>query len=126
MPVMRPLIHIAAGASLFWTAAGCGVSRPLAPSTSFVHYAKEVTLDPASPRDDWLAVKLLRVESDGTTVIDVRSTGETLKAAPGDYFLGKSRPPDNVRVFGEHGLQLVRSDPSAQSAVLLRRWAGRR
>jgi hypothetical protein len=66
------------------------------------------------------------VEDDGTTVIQVPSTGETLAAVPGDFFLGEQRPPYDVRVFGEHGLQLVRSDPANQTAVVLRRWAGTR
>jgi hypothetical protein len=95
------------------------------PSREFVtisHFAREVRLTRADPVDEELGIRLLRVEGDGTTVIHVAKTDETLAAKPGEPFLGR-RGEYNVRIFGERGLTLVKSDPSRGTATLERRWA---
>ena len=82
--------------------------------------SEEIVLKPAAPLDRQSGVRLVRVKPDGTAVIRVTSTGETLAAAPGGYFLGAYDRTYHVRTFGEHGLQLATSDPSTKTAVLLR------
>jgi hypothetical protein len=90
---------------------------------TITHYQRSTTLTRDRPRDEKLGVKLVRVEPDGTAVIDVASTGERLKAKPGEPFLGRRGGRYNVRVFGEEGLVLEGSDATAQSAVFLSRRA---
>ena len=126
MNVTRPAVSIVLVPLLF----GCGTSSPeLSRSLpggpySIKHYQRTITLTRDRPRDARLGVTLVRVEPNGTAVIDVASTGERLAAAPGEPFLGKRDGQYHVRTFGESGLVLEDSDPEAQSAVLVRRWAG--
>ena len=112
---------------------GCGTPSPNPahppgeePPTTYTitHYQRTLTLTRERPRDTKLGVTLVRVEPDGTAVIDVASTGERLAAAPGRPFLGKRGGRYHVRTFGESGLELEDSNPKAQSAVLVSRWAG--
>jgi hypothetical protein len=94
-------------------------------SVTLTHFFREVRLSPEHPVDDELGIRLLRVKADGTAVIHVRKTDETLAAQPGEPFLGR-RGEYNVRIFGERGLILAQSDPSRGTAMLERRWAGSR
>ncbi len=73
---------------------------------------REFTLSKRHPQDDLLKVRLVAVAEDGTTTIQVLQTGETLRAARGDFFV-----PGH---FGRHGLQLLGSSPEKQEALLLR------
>lgn len=77
----------------------------------------------SQPRDETGGVELRRVRRDGTVVIHVERTGETLAAKPGEPFRGRRRGPYNVRTFGERGLVVRSSDPQRQTAVLERRGA---
>jgi hypothetical protein len=97
------------------------LERPRVYSTG-VHLSRKIVLTPQAPRDRHVHIALLRVKGDGAAVIHVDSTGETLRAKPGEYFLGEHQPPYNVRTFGEHGLYLATSDPATQTAVLVRNW----
>ena len=89
-----------------------------------VHYAREIVLTSTSPADRDAGIQLLRVEPDGAAVITATRSGETLAAKPGQRFLGERGPgPYDVRVFGEEGLTLLRSDYATQQAAFLIRWA---
>ena len=78
-----------------------------------------------APPDSSLGVMLICVDPDGTAVIHVKDTGELLAAAPGQPFLGRYTDEMGLRrrTFGEEGLTLRSSDPSAQTAVVVARWA---
>jgi hypothetical protein len=58
-------------------------------------YTREVVLSLRHPEDDFLKAKLVAIAEDGTTTIGLISTGDTLRAAPGDYF--------SSNTFGAHG-----------------------
>jgi hypothetical protein len=83
----------------------------------FAHFSRTITLTRDAPGDAELGIHLLRVEPDGTTVIKVDKTGETMTARPGEYIRGDQRP------FGRIGLFLQSSESDGQSAVFIRNWA---
>ena len=90
---------------------------------SFAHGWHRIELSHAKPTDATNGISLVRVNRDEEVVIDVRSTGEQLRAYPGKPFLGayhEVAPGVNARTFGESGLQVVSSNPKAQSAILER------
>jgi hypothetical protein len=104
---------------------GCASSEHHVVDLGVGHRSREVALDRFGPPDSWLGVMLIRVDPDGTAVIHVKETGELLAAAPGQPFLGRYIEEMGLRrrTFGEEGLTLQSSDPSAQTAVLIARWA---
>ena|ERR1035441_9658796 len=95
---------------LFGLAAGCSS----APDTQNwdTRPTREITLSKRHPQDDLLKVRLVAIAEDGATTIQVLQTGETLRAARGDFFV--------PGYFGRHGLQLLGSSPKKQEALLLR------
>jgi hypothetical protein len=116
---MRRSYRVVVFAAVVLLVVGCA-RRPL---WSCTQYARQVQLTQDAPRDRRLGVRLLRVEPDGTTVIHVAKSAETLSVKPAEFVLGEYRPPYNVRTFGERGLYLADSDPRAQSARLIHQWA---
>ncbi|MCH8513544.1 MAG: hypothetical protein LAT83_18095 [Kiritimatiellae bacterium] len=82
-----------------------------------------VELSLENPVDEANDILLLEVAESGEVVIEVRGTGEILRASPGSPFLGayRERTPGNpTRTFGEEGLQVVSSNPATQSVELKR------
>lgn len=74
----------------------------------------EVVLSRHHPVDDFLGAKLIAIADDGTTTIEVISTCERLRAAPGLYFAPGP--------YGTQGLRLVCASAEKQEARLLRTW----
>lgn len=90
---------------------------------SIAHGWHRIELSQSKPTDVTNGISLVRVNPDGEVFIDVRSTGEQLRAYPGKAFLGANHemaPGINAPTFGESGLQVVSSNPRAQSAILER------
>jgi hypothetical protein len=77
-------------------------------------YTREVALSHRRPQDDFLKAKLVAIAEDGTTTIQCVETGDTLRAAPGEFFA--SGP------YGTHGLQLISASAEKHEARLLRTW----
>ena len=80
------------------------------------HYHRDVVLSRQHPQDDFLKVRLVAIAEDGTTTIEVNSTGETLRAAPGKYFVSKA--------YGTQGLRLISASDEKHEARFLLTWAG--
>ena len=92
--------------------AGC--SSAGIPGTTHTTYSREVELSPKHPEDDLIKARLVRIATDGTTTIEVIKTGETLTAAPGQYFVSSS--------YGTEGLQLLSVSADRSEVRLLRAW----
>jgi hypothetical protein len=115
---MRARIRIAlpVAAVALWIAAGCRTHDRAAhddPSLrpyGVAHVGRFFTLNPDAPDEAKLRVHLVRVDPDGTVVINVRGS-ETFSAKPGEAFRG---------AFGERGLSVSKSDPATQTATLMR------
>jgi len=90
---------------------------------SFSQGWHRIELSQSRPTDATNGISLVKVNRDGEVVIDVFSTGEQLRAYPGKPFLGgyqEVAPGLRARTFGACGLQVISSDPKAQSAILER------
>ena len=77
-------------------------------------YIREVVLSWQHPEDDFLKARLVAVAQDGTTTIEVISTGDTLRAAPGGYFASTA--------YGTQGLKLISASAEKHEARFLRTW----
>ncbi len=89
--------------------AGCSSARIIHTS-----YSREVALSPKHPEDDFINARLVRVARDGTTTIEVIESGETLTAAPGQFFVSGA--------YGTVGLQLLSASADRNEVRLLRAW----
>lgn len=92
-------------------------------SAQVSHFQRRIELGPQNRRDDALGIELIRVETDGSVTILLRSTGEILRASVGGYFGGREETIEGigeVKPFGEHGLQVMSSDPERQMATIVR------
>ena len=90
---------------------------------SFGHGWRRIELSRTKRTDVTDGISLVKVNRDGEVLIDVRSTGEQLRAYPGKPFLGAYQevaPGIRARTFGESGLTVISSNPKAQSAILER------
>jgi hypothetical protein len=92
--------------------AGC--SSTGIPGTTHTSYSREVVLSPKHPEDEFIKARLVKVARDGTTTIEVTETGETLTAAPGEYFVSSA--------YGRVGLQLLSASADRNEVRLLRAW----
>jgi hypothetical protein len=77
-------------------------------------YTREVVLSYEHPEDDFLKAKLVAIAEDGTTTIQCVGTGDTLRAAPGEFF--------TPGPYGIQGLQLISASADNHEAHLLRTW----
>ncbi len=86
------------------------------PSGRVTHslYTREVVFSQQHPQDDFLKARLIAIADDGTTTIEVISTGDRLRAGAGEYFAPGP--------YGAQGLQLVSASAEKQEARLLRTW----
>jgi hypothetical protein len=82
----------------------------------FTHtlYTREIVLSRQHPEDDFVKAKLLAIAEDGKTTIQCVQTGDTLQAAPGEYFAPGP--------YGTHGLQLISASADKYEVHLLRAW----
>lgn len=77
-------------------------------------YAREIVLSRQHSKDDFLKAKLVAIAEDGTTTIQCVGTGDTLRAAPGEFFAPGP--------YGTQGLQLISASADKHEAHLLRTW----
>ena len=77
-------------------------------------YARDVTLSPESPENDWCGVLLVAVSPQGEATLRVLATGAELRASPDGYFSGEG--------FGRIGLKYVHFDPRTRGVTLRRYW----
>ncbi len=73
---------------------------------------REFRLSRDHDTDPGTGVRLIFVQADGTTTIEVRDSGDKYEAKPGQYFPG----------FGTVGLQLISASPEQCEVVLRRSW----
>jgi hypothetical protein len=96
---------------LFGFVAGCAFNN----HDTISEMSREVVLSRGHPQDDILGARLVDVAPDGTTTIQVVSSGSKLTAAPGGYFVSDE--------YGRIGLQLVSSSAEKHEARFIRRSA---
>ena len=86
------------------------------PDTHISHVlcTHEVVLSRQHPRDDFLNARLVAVAENGTTTIEVVSTGDTMRAAPGECFVSNA--------YGTQGLRLISASAEKHEARFLRTW----
>ena len=77
-------------------------------------YRREILLSRQNPQDDFVKAKLVAIAKDGTTTIQSVETGETLRAAPGEYF--------TPGPYGTQGLQLISASAEKHEAHFVRTW----
>lgn len=89
-------------------------TTPLGKISGETHFQRDIRLSREHATDSQLGVRLVSVEEDGTTTIEVLRSEESYQARPGEYFTG---------AFGNRGLQLISASPKQFEVVLRRRWA---
>ena len=85
---------------------------------TITEYECNIVLTQSHPYNDSIGAKLVDIASDGTTTIQDTSTGEKLRASPGNFFVSTE--------YGNEGLQLISASPDRHEAQFIRRWAGRK
>src|SRR5689334_8902392 len=77
-------------------------------------YTREIVLSRRRPQNDFAKARLVTIAEDGTTTIQCVETGDTLRAAPGEFFAPGP--------YGTHGLQLISASAEKKEAHLVRTW----
>lgn len=97
-----------------WIALGVGCSSIPGGRVTHSLHTREAVLSRQHPQNDFLGAKLIAIADNGTTTIEVISTGDRLRAAPGEYFAPGP--------YGTQGLRLVSASAEKQEARLSRTW----
>jgi hypothetical protein len=67
------------------------------------------------PEEDFIKARLFSIADDGTTRIQTVTSGETLEAPIGGYFVG-------TNAYGTHGLRLIAASSQTGEARFKRMW----
>jgi hypothetical protein len=81
----------------------------------FTLHSREIVLSSEHHENDFLKAKLVSIAEDGTTRIQTLTSGETLEAPVGGYFVG-------TNAYGSQGLRLVSASRQEGEARFKRMW----
>jgi hypothetical protein len=80
-----------------------------------VEYERQVLVSLNHPDCDNIGAKIIRIDQDGSVIIQPYGTNKPIRAAVGGYFVSEE--------YGRNGLQVLSSNPLKREAVLMQRGA---